>query len=155
MTVLDFMRKPITNAAEADAFSRAMVASGKVFHYDDSPDTIVDVRTGAPVFTVEECDVLGARVDEIYALENYSPLGLVVFLTNSPPEHLALDAELLRLYGQGLTVEQRDCLGDENRSEEREGMLDDMQARLGVSGSIVDAVRALRGDSQRQGHAGQ
>lgn len=144
MTILPCMLKPIASAADADSFTRAMVAAGKDYHYDDSPETIVDAATGARVFSDAECEALTARMGEIYGLPGYDPFSLLVFLTNSPPEHLALDAEMLRLYGEGLTAEQRECLHDEERAEEASGMLDDMQARLGLAPDIVDAARGVK-----------
>ncbi len=131
-------------------FTRAMVATDKDYHYDDSPETVVNAGSGLPVFTAAECVALNARTGEIYGLPNYDPFSLLVFLTLCPPEHLALDAEMLRLYGEGLTSEQRDCLSDEDRREEAAGMLDDMQARLGLAGGIVDAARTVRPETWSQ-----
>jgi len=51
-----------------------------------------------------------------------------------------LDAELTRITGAGLLVEQRDCLDDPQRYEEALDMLDDMEARIGVSGHVRGEV---------------
>jgi hypothetical protein len=75
-----YMLKPIANAAEADEFVRALHADDKLFHFDDSAESIVDCRTDAPTFTPEECAAVDRRVDEMFALEGYDPFALAVKL---------------------------------------------------------------------------
>lgn len=51
-----------------------------------------------------------------------------------------LDADLIRIYGEGLNDEQRACLLDPERYDEALDMLDDMEARMGVSGYVRGEV---------------
>lgn len=48
----------------------------------------------------------------------------------------ALDTELRQLHGEGLYQEQRECLEDTGRYSEALEMLDDMESRMGISGSV-------------------
>jgi hypothetical protein len=131
-----YMLKPILSAADADAFTRALVADGNEWHYDDNPPEF---------FPPAISDALSCRVREMRELpDDYDPFSLLVFLTNSPAEYLAVDAELLTLYGEGMTADQRDCLAYPERIQEARDMLDDMHARLDVSANAyIAALRAL------------
>lgn len=152
--VPSFMLKPITTPAEADAFTRELVTAGKDYHYDDAPESIVNIGTGARTFTDAECVALKARMSELFAFPGYDPFGLLVFLTNSSPERLALDEEMFRLTGEGLNSAQRDCLGDEERRTEAIEMLEDLRARIGISADVIAMIGAEWGKGT-PGPAGQ
>jgi len=55
-----------------------------------------------------------------------------------------LNAEVSRLYGEGLNPEQIECLQDPERYDEAIDMIDDMEARCGISsyvrGEVADAL---------------
>lgn len=58
--------KPITSSAEAAVFILALHDAGKLFHFDDSPETVIDARTGARTFTDSEAAALIQRVPELF-----------------------------------------------------------------------------------------
>lgn len=75
-TVPTYMTAKITNTVEAEAFIRALHADGKLFHFDDSPYSIVNIGTGVATFTEDECVALGDRVAEMFNLEGFDPFDL-------------------------------------------------------------------------------
>lgn len=60
--------RPITTAAQALAFCNLLGAAGLTFHPDDSPETIINVRTGERIFTDYEAGFIRQRVQELHAL---------------------------------------------------------------------------------------
>lgn len=130
-----YMLTPITDAVSADAFTRAAVADGKAWHYDDHPRDII------PAFTSAEVDALELRRAELHAIPDYDPFAILVFLTNSEPEILALDTESIRVHSEGLNAEQRECLHDDSRRDEAMAMVDDLQARCGFAADVCAAAR--------------
>lgn len=75
------MRGPLKTREEAEEFVRALHAAGLLFHFDDSPETIIDARTDARVFTDAEAARVRLRVAELFALLG-DPFALAVALTN-------------------------------------------------------------------------
>lgn len=55
--------------------------------------------------------------------------------------HTAIDAELIAKGYDPLYKEQIDCLNDPERAEEAADMLDDLQARVGVSAAACEAAK--------------
>lgn len=80
-----FLRVPLRTKEEAEAFIRALHAANLLFHFDDSPDDIVETRTGARTFTDDEVPHVRARVNELFALLA-DPFALAVDLTNEPDQ---------------------------------------------------------------------
>lgn len=68
-----YMTRPIRTADEATAFIKALDADGKLFHFEDSPDSIVDGPSRNPIFTPEECAVLNERVAEMFSIDGFCP----------------------------------------------------------------------------------
>lgn len=68
-----YMTQPIRTADEATAFIKALIADGKLFHFEDSPDSIVDGPALNPIFTPEECAVLEERVAEMFDIDGFCP----------------------------------------------------------------------------------
>ena len=65
---MDYMiHTPITTTAGAEAFLRHMADTGRSFHPDDDPATIVNVSTGEPTFTPEEWELLRDRIGEVFS----------------------------------------------------------------------------------------
>ena len=58
--------KPIQSASDAKQFIIALHAAGKLFHFDDSPEAVIDARTGARTFTDSEAAALIQRVPELF-----------------------------------------------------------------------------------------
>ena len=58
--------EPITDLDKAKDFLRALQTDGKLFHLEDSPETVVSSRTGERTFTDEEAAHLRLRVDEVF-----------------------------------------------------------------------------------------
>lgn len=70
-----YMVTVIRTAADADAFTRAIVADDKSWHYDDDPHDCI------PGFTEEEADALEQRANEMRAIAGYDPFELLCDLT--------------------------------------------------------------------------
>jgi len=150
---LSLIEKPATTAAEAERLVRAMVAGGIAYHYEDDPAQILEGTSDRPLFTPAQVELVRKRARELLNLPDFDPFALLVFLTNSPDELLALDAELIRRFGEGLNAEQMDCLRLGTRREEAVAMLDDMEARMGISAEVVGAIRQLwRHEQEVPGH---
>lgn len=77
--MMDFT-KPIRSAQDAEAFIRQLHEEDLLFHFDDSPDTIINA-SGERVFTDAECEPLGDRVDELFQFLA-DPFELACELTN-------------------------------------------------------------------------
>lgn len=78
-----YMTRPIRTADEATAFIKALAADGKLFHFEDLPESVVDGWALSPVFTPDECAVLKERVAEMFNINGFCPFETA----------LALDAE--------------------------------------------------------------
>jgi hypothetical protein len=59
---------PITDDVGARAFFAALFNANALFHPEDSPRDIVNVRTGEQSFSDADADILAARIDEIFAV---------------------------------------------------------------------------------------
>ena len=73
---MDFTRK-ITNLDEGKAFVEELHRTGRMFHFEDSPDSIGhhdSIGRWVWSFTPEECSHLTLRVAELYELD-WSPEG--------------------------------------------------------------------------------
>ncbi len=55
---------PITTLSEARSFFHSLNKAEKLFHPDDTPDSIVN-QDGAPIFTADECALVSQRIAEI------------------------------------------------------------------------------------------
>lgn len=75
-----YMRRTITTREAAEDFIRALHADGRLFHFDDSPETIVNLNTGSHIFTHAECESVRARVGEMRDLAGFDPFDLAVEL---------------------------------------------------------------------------
>ena len=60
---------PITTIEEAKAFIENLNAADMLFHFEDSPETIISGKTGVELFTAEECPMVRVRVGELYDLD--------------------------------------------------------------------------------------
>lgn len=78
--VATYMMKPIATVAGAEEFIRALHADGKLYHFDDNPETIVEYRSGRNTFTLAECDYVRERVAEMFAIKGFDPFELAVEL---------------------------------------------------------------------------
>ena len=61
-----FLNAPLTTETQAKAWIEELVVQDKMFHFDDDPRTIIDVKTSERTFTDEEADSLTKRVNELY-----------------------------------------------------------------------------------------
>lgn len=75
-----YMTTIIRTAADADAFTRILVADGKSWHYDDNPHDCV------PGFTEEEAEALEMRAHELRSIPDYDPFELLCELTHGDDE---------------------------------------------------------------------
>lgn len=78
--VPEYMRTTISTREAAEDFIRALHADGRLFHFDDSPETIVNLSTGSLIFTPAECECVRERVGEMRDLAGFDPFDLAVEL---------------------------------------------------------------------------
>lgn len=76
-----YMIQRIVTEADALAFIRALHQDGRLFHFDDSPETIVESASGKPTFNSVECDLVRARVAEMREVPNFDPFEEAIRLT--------------------------------------------------------------------------
>lgn len=81
-----YMTRAISTVDEAKAFIAALEADGKLFHFDDSPETIVDCLTGLPTFTAEECEYIDRRVSELFSVPGLDPFEVALALVGHTVE---------------------------------------------------------------------
>ncbi len=77
-----YMTTQITDLAGANAFTRALFADDKMFHFDDDPaDILADGPNSAPMFSSAECTALNQRILELFEF-SADPFALCVDLIN-------------------------------------------------------------------------
>lgn len=72
---------PIITAADAETFIRELHADGRLYHFDDSPETVINIATGLPIFTADECALVRERMNEMRGLEHFDPFDLAIQLS--------------------------------------------------------------------------
>lgn len=60
---------PLRTIAEAKTWIESLVGADMMFHFEDSPETIIAGRTGEPLFTRAEAKQVRARVAELYSFD--------------------------------------------------------------------------------------
>jgi hypothetical protein len=80
------IRAPIAGLAQAKDFLEALIRASRVFHLEDSPETVENIQTGRRLWTDEEAKLVSARVTELYALPRVTwgrhdcPIGYMMHL---------------------------------------------------------------------------
>ncbi|QNN99796.1 hypothetical protein P67b_00037 [Ruegeria phage Tedan] len=69
MTRGQMLSTPLTTRDEAAAFIGWLGDNHLSFHFDDSPETIINGPTGERIFTDEEVPWVNARVEEIFGFD--------------------------------------------------------------------------------------
>ena len=64
---MKFLNNQITSLIEAQSFIDNLAKEHKLFHFEDDPRDIID-RSGFEIFTIEECDLIDLRINEICEL---------------------------------------------------------------------------------------
>lgn len=72
---------PITCESDAQGFFFELHQTGRLFHPEDDPATVISGASGDYLFTPDQCDQLRARIDEVYAVMD-DPCGYILTLTN-------------------------------------------------------------------------
>jgi len=67
--------------AEAQQFFFELHQTGRLFHPEDDPATVIDSATGAPLFTADEAALMRARIEEAYSVMD-DPCAYCLTLTN-------------------------------------------------------------------------
>lgn len=83
--ITELMRQPIADLDGGKAFCNDLIANDMVFHFEDSPETIVKGLSGKRLFSNAEAKVMRERVAELYALEwgaHDCPIGYVLDQTD-------------------------------------------------------------------------
>lgn len=83
--ITELMRQPIVDLDAAKAFCNDLIAHDMVFHFEDSPDSIIQGVKGARLFTDAEAEVMVDRVAELYAQDwgaHECPIGYVLDMTD-------------------------------------------------------------------------
>lgn len=83
--ITELMRQPIVDLDAAKAFCDDLIAHDLVFHFEDSPDTIIKGAGGERLFSDAEAEVIAVRVAELYKQnwgEHECPIGYVLDVTD-------------------------------------------------------------------------
>ena len=76
------LKAPITNIDEAYAWIRGLAAADMMFHFDDSPDSIIMGRSDERLFSDADARVISARLNEVYNLypwgQHLCPIGIAL-----------------------------------------------------------------------------
>lgn len=57
--------------ADAEAWLAALAASDFNYHLDDSPETIINGRTGAALFTADQCKAIARNLDAVSSVMDW------------------------------------------------------------------------------------
>jgi hypothetical protein len=80
LAVAAYLQAPIASEQEAVAFIHALHEEGRLFHFDDSPETIINVSSGASIFTAAEVPFVRQRVREMRVIEGFDPFDVAIAL---------------------------------------------------------------------------
>lgn len=72
---------PLTTAVQAKAFIRMLDSIGSLFHFDDSPESVINVVTGERLFDDLKAPLVAKRVEEMFGF-SFDPFSVAVDLTN-------------------------------------------------------------------------
>ncbi len=70
-----FFGQKIVSLGTAKAWLDELVRRGLDFHFEDSPETVWDIRTGKRTFADHEVPIIRDRVRELYAID-WAPEGV-------------------------------------------------------------------------------
>ena len=62
------MNKEIKTTEDVKAFVQYLIDNDQLYHFDDEPNDIINVRNEA-VFTIEECNLINQRIEEIHSID--------------------------------------------------------------------------------------
>ena len=65
----DALREPITDLKSGMEWIIALDADGRMFHFEDDPESIINIRTNEDTFRAEDAPLLRARIASLYALD--------------------------------------------------------------------------------------
>ena len=68
MPKIDFST-PLRTIEQGKAWIAALQAADMMFHFEDSPETIISMATDAPLFTKADAKLVAMRVAELYAMD--------------------------------------------------------------------------------------
>lgn len=80
----ELLARKITDIESAQQWIRDLHSLDLLFHFEDSPETIVSTKTDARTFSDAEAQQIKQRIDELYALawgEHECPIGYALDLT--------------------------------------------------------------------------
>ena len=63
------MNKEIKTTEDVKAFVQYLIDNDQLYHFDDEPSDIIN-RDNEAVFTIEECNLINQRIEEIYAIDS-------------------------------------------------------------------------------------
>ena len=63
------MNKEIKTTEDVKAFVQYLIDNDQLYHFDDEPSDIINSNNEA-VFTIEECNLINQRIEEIYAIDS-------------------------------------------------------------------------------------
>lgn len=61
-------RQPLQTIEQATAFIRWLCENGIDFHFDDSPETVINHHTGERLFADEDCRPVRDRVNDLFRI---------------------------------------------------------------------------------------
>lgn len=74
-TLPEALRAPITDLASAKAWLDALIGADLSFHLEDSPETIIQGRTGEDLFYKKDCPLIRSRVEALYSFSDWGVFG--------------------------------------------------------------------------------
>ena len=77
----------LLNKDMCEKFITSLYTNNKLFHFDDDPSEQTD-KNGNTLFTVEECELLNKRIDEIFEILD-DPYELAVQLINQEQNNVS------------------------------------------------------------------
>jgi hypothetical protein len=69
MSVRPDLARPVHDLPTGKVWIERLIALGLMFHFEDAPESIVNIQTGQPIFDPEEAAVVRARVAALYRLD--------------------------------------------------------------------------------------
>lgn len=97
---------PLTTLDAAQAFIRDLHANDMMFHFEDSPETIINGNTGRALFTAAEAAQIRARMVDLYSFDwteigHECPIGYALEV-GDPEQYKPTEATLCEEYNSYL-----------------------------------------------------
>lgn len=116
------LKAPINSLAEAKAWVRGLIAADMLYHFEDSPESIVEGKTSQRLFSKADAKIVRRRVAELYVFEwgpqegmgyYYCPIGFALtcepFNEANQAKGFETGAELIYEAEDGIIIDRAHC----------------------------------------------